>query len=303
VEGPKFVDAAGTRTRYFEAGAGEPIVLVHGSHFGDPDASALDWEPVMAGFARSFRVYALDKIGQGFTDNPRNDADYVIGTTVHHLHAFIQALNLRGVQVVGHSRGGYCVTRLALEYPEVVKTLVIVGSATLMIPPAKFYDQVEAAAASITDFRQWRRYMLVANSLSPEHVTDGFLDASQEVYRLPKTREAYTKMNGPLRQQFFDDLAVRRAETHQWIKAGGIKAPTLVVWAFNDPSAPVDPVGIAAMNLILPAVPQSEMHVINRAGHYCFREQPDAFVAVVSGFTGAVHSTSTGGRRMRVGQR
>jgi pimeloyl-ACP methyl ester carboxylesterase len=38
------------------------------------------------------------------------------------------------------------------------------------------------------------------------------------------------------------------------------------------------------MNLILPSVPQSEMHILTRAGHFCFREQPQAFNAAVTDF-------------------
>ena len=35
---PKFIDVAGIRTRYFDKGSGETLLLVHGSHMGTPDA-------------------------------------------------------------------------------------------------------------------------------------------------------------------------------------------------------------------------------------------------------------------------
>jgi pimeloyl-ACP methyl ester carboxylesterase len=38
------------------------------------------------------------------------------------------------------------------------------------------------------------------------------------------------------------------------------------------------------MNLILSNVRASEMHVLNQAGHYCYREQPVGFADTVTSF-------------------
>jgi len=90
-------------------------------------------------------------------------------------------------------------------------------------------------------------------------------------------------------KQFLDDLAVRQKETHEWIRAGKLKAPTLIMWGYNDPSANYNPLGPATINLIFPNVSKSQMHVLNQAGHYCYREQPEAFVDVVTNFGTTEH--------------
>ena len=60
----KYVDVNGIRTRYLEAGTGEPLLLVHGGGFGRCyNASANDWDLNIDGFAKSFHVFAIDKIG------------------------------------------------------------------------------------------------------------------------------------------------------------------------------------------------------------------------------------------------
>ena len=105
-----------------------------------------------------------------------------------------------------------------------------------------------------------------------------------EVEALLKSRKAAAKMEAGLRLQFIEDLAAKQKETHEWIRAGGIKCPTLIVWGFNDPSGRFDPLGLATLQLILPSTPRSQMHILNQAGHYCFREQPEAFVAAVTSF-------------------
>jgi pimeloyl-ACP methyl ester carboxylesterase len=80
------------------------------------------------------------------------------------------------------------------------------------------------------------------------------------------------------------DLVERQAETHAWIRAGQLRCPTQIVWGFNDLSAPIERVGVACMSLIMPSVPRSSLSVINQAGHNSFREQPDEFNRVLTGF-------------------
>ncbi len=286
----KYVDVKGIRTRYLEAGSGEPLLLVHGGDFGRYPSSANDWELNISSLAKSFHVFALDKIGRGFTDNPRSDEEYVIGTAVQHTHDFLSTMKIDNAHVVGHSRGGYTVCRLALEHPEMVKTLVIIASTTLMVPVSHNYAEWDRQAALIKDVRERNRYLVAANSFKSDHITDDFLDVMVEEVTLPKSQEAAAKMDAGLRSQFLEDLITKQKETHEWIRAGGIKAPTLIMWGFNDPSAKFDPVGLATLRLILPATPRSQAHILNQAGHYCFREQPEAFVAAIMSF---IKPTST----------
>jgi len=257
--------------------------LVHGGHFGTYE-SANDWSLNIESLARSFHVLAIDKIGCGFTDNPKSDEEYVIGSAVQHAYDFLNVMNIDRAHLVGHSRGGYAVCRLALEHPEVVKTMVIVDSGTLMIPPNPIYDEWARQAALIEDIRERHRYEVAVNSFASEHITDDFIDVMVEVATLPKSQEAAAKMEAGLKLQFKEDLVAKQKETHEWIRAGGIKAPTLIVWGLNDVAAEFNPVGLAALDLILPSIPHSQMHILNQAGHYSFRDQPEAFVAAVTGF-------------------
>ena len=279
----KYVDVRGIRTRYLEAGRGEPLLLVHGSHFGS-HCSANDWDLNINSLAKFFHVFAIDKIGSGFTDNPKSDEEYVIGATVQHTYDFLRTMKLESAHLMGHSRGGYTVCRLALEHPEVAKTLVIIASGTLMLYPSIFYTDLGKRLALIEDIKERHRYEISANSFGSEHITDDFVDVMVEIATLPKSQEAVAKMEAGLQSQFEADLADKGKNTHEWIRAGGIKVPTLIVWGFNDPSANFDPLGLATLQLIFPNTPNSQMHVLNQAGHYCFREQPEAFAAAVTSF-------------------
>ena len=283
MEGARFVSVDGIRTRSFETGAGEPLVLVHGGSFSHVE-NAEDWEHNVPGLARTFRVVAFDKLGNGFTDNPPTPDEYLIGRTVDHAVAFLRTLGLGPVHLVGHSRGGYTATRLALEHPDAVRTLTIVDSSTLMARHNPQYDAWDKEAEQIADPRARTRYVIAANSHSERHITERMVDVAMEIEALPKTAEARRIMAAGAKARNNADLVERQAETHAWIREGRLRCPTLVVWGFNDRSAPLDRVGLACLNLILPSVPDSEFHVLNHAGHNSMREQPEAFNRVLTSF-------------------
>lgn len=279
-----YVDVDGIRTRYLFAGDSGPIaVLVHGGHFGR-QASSDDWDVCIERLARDCRVFALDKIGSGFTDNPRKDEDYVINSTVRHLVAFITKLGLGKVHLVGHSRGGYTIIRATMDHPDMVSTATVVSSATLMAPPNPIYKQWDKLSRSIRDPRERSRFLTAANSYAPDHVSDRLVDAHLAAQALPKTAEADRKLRSGLWDQFRSDLIVEQEATKARIQSDGLPVPTLVTWGYEDPSARFDPVGIAAINLLLPAAPIGECQVFNHAGHYVYRERPDAFASCLAGF-------------------
>ena len=63
----RWLDVEGIRTRYFEAGQGEPIVFIYGGNFGTADSasSAYTWSKQVLPLSRNFRAIAFDKLGQG----------------------------------------------------------------------------------------------------------------------------------------------------------------------------------------------------------------------------------------------
>lgn len=284
MEDPKFIDVEGIKTRYFEAGSGEPVVLFHGSHFGTTDAcdSALDWELNFDALARYFRVIAVDKLGQGHTGNPKRDSDYTMAAAVEHAGAFLEAMRLGPAHLVGHSRGGYLVARLTLLHPELVRSCVVVDSGTLA-PGPSVTELVMAGAPEPRLSRTSQRWVLERYSFDGAHITERWLDAAVEIANLPKYREAVAKMQELKTRQFLPQLAMEKEETLNWILRGRLETPTLVIWGYNDPTASLKR-GQMLFELIAGSAPVAEMHVINRAGHFCYREQPESFNRVLRAF-------------------
>ena len=284
MHGEKFVDVDGSRTRYFEAGKGDPLLLFHGGNFGQADNVdcaenwGLNWEI----FARSFHVFAVDKLGQGFTDNPKDD-DFTIDAVVRHAAGFIRAMGVDRYHLVGHSRGGYLVTRLTRENQRQVRTLTIVDSSTTAPGANVFRGPLLANAPKPLLTRESIAWVTRAFSASDSLITDDWMDVRERIAQTPKNAEAVRKMATLDKERFLPSLEKQKGETLGWIDAGGLKVPTLLVWGKNDPSAVLSG-GLDLFDKVSKSTDRAQMHIFNQAGHYSYREHPRDFAEVVTTF-------------------
>jgi len=118
------VQAGPWRLRYLETGSGPPLVLVHGL----ASSATQDWGRLIAPLGRRFHVYAPDLPGFGESERPAT-ADYSIPMQVEAVRAFMQAVGVGRARVAGLSMGGWIVSRLAGDQPEMVERLVVVDAA------------------------------------------------------------------------------------------------------------------------------------------------------------------------------
>jgi 2-hydroxy-6-oxo-6-(2'-carboxyphenyl)-hexa-2,4-dienoate hydrolase len=286
MDGEKFIDVDGIRTRYFEAGSGPPVVLFHGGHFGSHDAAdcADDWSLNFADLAQWFHVFAVDKLGQGFTDNPKTDEDYTMAAVVQHAHGFLKTLGLRKVHPLGHSRGAYLVARLVIEHPELFSSCILVDTNTLA-PGISKNETVMANPPHPRLSRASQRWVLQKYSYGYEHITEEWLDTMVRVAATAKYQEAVKKMEdvGLRITRFLPQLARQKDETLGIIRDRGLGLPTLLAWSYNDPTATIDQ-GYALFDLITRSTPDARMYIYNRAGHFSYREHPSEFNEMLRSF-------------------
>lgn len=284
--GEKFVDVDGIRTRYFEKGEGETVVLFHGGSFGSTSSadSADDWDLNFDGLSKWCRVFAIDKLGQGYTDNPKSDDDYTMHAVVQHAYATLRALGIDQAHVVGHSRGGYLTCRLTLEFPERVKSCIIIDSNTGA--PGQGRNHIEFADTPKPYLsRASQRWVLEGYSYNPKVVTEDWLDELEEIAALPTCQAAVEAMeDGGLNNRLFLPSVGRgKAEMFDWLMDRGMQRPTLLVWGLDDPTATLDQ-GFAYYEILARKEPRTEMHILNASGHFSYREHPAAFNETLRGF-------------------
>jgi pimeloyl-ACP methyl ester carboxylesterase len=283
----RFVEINGIRTRYYEDGSGELLVLFHGGQIGT--LYSLDsWSLNLPELAEHFHVYAVDRLGQGYTDKPKKDTDYTFSATLDHARGFLQVLGIRKAHLVGHSRAGLLVARLALDHPELVKTIIIVDSGTLApdnaeCPVEAFYAELTQRTPPGPPTPETARIEPDAQSFSKEHITGDFVERLCEIGQLPQHQEAQERMRALGSTIWASDLDQHRRETLSQIAQRGFPSPALLIWAVNDPSAPLA-LAHTLFQIICKKTRITELHVFNRAGHYVFREQPDAFSRLLRSF-------------------
>jgi pimeloyl-ACP methyl ester carboxylesterase len=112
---------------YEESGTPDapPLVLMHGGSGSLDDAEA-SWSALAPSFAEHYRVLALEHRGHGHTGNPAGRLGYDL--LASDLRAFVDALELGPVHFAGLSDGGITGLYLALESPEILSSLVCVGT-------------------------------------------------------------------------------------------------------------------------------------------------------------------------------
>jgi len=282
----KWIDVASVRTRFLEAGAGEPIVFLHGGHAGDSSGSesAEVWNLNYSALARGYRCIALDRLGQGKTDNPLKDSDYTMAASVDHAIAFVQALNTGPVHIVGHSRGGHVAIQVTLKAPDFVRSCTAVSTNTA----APGYGRNAFVFAPCTHpplSLERMRYVLENYSYQTDHIDPEWLQLKQRMLESSKYREACKKMQegGLFETQYLPMLSIDREAMFALLERRSIGRPTMLVWGFNDPTAPLAQ-GYDLYDLIARHQFRCQMHILNQAGHFCYRERPEEFNRVLTNF-------------------
>lgn len=106
---------------YEEYGKGDSIIFLHGWM---EDHSM--WYPQMVYFSRRHRVILYDQRGHGRSDKPQQN--YSIQAMSDDLYAFTEKLNIKRFTLVGHSMGGSVAINFALDHPEKLSKMVLVGT-------------------------------------------------------------------------------------------------------------------------------------------------------------------------------
>ena len=114
------------------AGEGEPLLLIHGL-----GSCTADWDPQIEFFRQGYRVIAFDLRGHGRSAKPRKG--YSIERFAKDTAALLDALETGPAHVVGISLGGMVAFQLAVDAPELVKSLTIVNSGPAV--PAETFKQ------------------------------------------------------------------------------------------------------------------------------------------------------------------
>jgi haloalkane dehalogenase len=271
----KTVDVLGSRMTYLELGEGEPVLFVH----GNPTSSYL-WRNVMPHAGEGHRAIAIDLIGMGGSGKP--DIAYSFDDHYRYFAAFIDALRLDTVTLVGHDWGAALAWEYARRNPTRVRRLAFMEG---VLPPAFPAPSFEAMGPDMEKmFRAFKDPVLGPRVVIDEHmfveqILPGFVnrtlgDEAMRAYRAPfLAREERRPVLAWPRQVPIAGEPASTTTTLNGISAfmATTKMPVLLVYA--EPGAVVPPSAVA---WYVKRIANLETSFVGQGFHFIQEDQPDA---------------------------
>jgi pimeloyl-ACP methyl ester carboxylesterase len=233
----RFLDLPGLRMHVAEAGAGEPLLLLHGfpQHWWG-------WYKVLPALAQRYRVIAPDLRGAGWTDAPA--AGYTAEQLVADVVALLDALELDRVRIMAHDWGALVGFLLCLSHPQRVERYV---SLAIPHPFVKFNPRLVTAVP-----RLWFQYAIATPALGPMLLAKGRQPMAHYLLdHYTSDRSAFTPHDRELFAAQFRDGARARAGSALYrhfivplfpaVMAGRYRTkrlvtPTLILYGGEDPN-------------------------------------------------------------------
>jgi pimeloyl-ACP methyl ester carboxylesterase len=153
----RLLDVDGVRLHVVERGEGPPVVLIHGNMVTHRDFEA---SGLLERLARDHRVIAFDRPGFGHSSRPR-DRLWTPAAQAKLLHAALAQLGVERAVVVGHSMGAMVALDLALDHPDDVRRLVLLGG---YYYPSARVDALLTAPVALPVLGDVMRYTVTAVS-------------------------------------------------------------------------------------------------------------------------------------------
>ncbi|TCW78927.1 2-hydroxy-6-oxo-2,4-heptadienoate hydrolase [Burkholderia sp. SRS-46] len=265
----KTLVAADHRTNYHEVGQGMPLFLLHGS--GPGVSGWTNWKGVMDELGAHFRVIAPDIAGFGYTEFKEGNK-YDIKLWVRHLTGIMDALGIERASFVGNSFGGALSIGLALFDKRRVDRLVLLGT------PAGEFEQTPGLRSAWT----------YEPSLENMERTMRLFPYDQSIINDEMVRTRYEASARPGAQDALRKLIPKPNEAGPTIVRGfpaealaGIEAPTLVLHGREDQVVPP-----ACGQLLARHIPNADLHLFAKCGHWVQTERRSDFLRLVTDFVG-----------------
>lgn len=253
------LDVNGIGLYYEDIGHGTPILFLHGL-----GSSSQDWEFQVAEFSSDFRVITVDLRGHG--KSAKVPGPYRIELLASDAAGLLRALGVDAAHVVGLSLGGGIAFQMALSFPALVKSLVIVNSA----PDA--------------EIRTIRQRLLVATRFAMVRLL-GLRRVGKMLSKKLLPGPELAGVRADFTERFARNdrdcyLAALRSLLAWSVSAhiGSITCPTLVIAADNDYTP------VAVKEAYVAKIPGAKLVIVPDSRHALPLEKPQRFNAVLRAF-------------------
>lgn len=265
----------GQRTiRVNQIGAGPPILMLHG---GGPGATGLsNYSRNIEALAKSYRLLIPDMPGYGASTKGVSRSD-PFGDLAGAMFGLMDALKIPRAHVIGNSLGGACGLRMAIDRPDQVGALVLMGpggvDSTRSLPTKglqKLLNYYKGDGPSLEKLRAFIDDLVYEPALVPDALLNERYQASidpQTVASPPLLRPKGFKLR---------DIDFTRDP-----RLAAVANPVLVLWGIEDRVNRA-----SGGRSLLRRLPNADLHLFSRTGHWVQWERAEEFNAITLAFLG-----------------
>jgi 2-hydroxymuconate-semialdehyde hydrolase len=249
-----------------DLGTGDVIIFIHGS---GPGVSAwANWRLVIPELKGEYRIIAPDMAGFGFTERKENEV-YSRENWTNQIIEIMDALNVKKAHFVGNSFGGAMALAMAINHPERVGKMVLMGSVGVSFPITNGLDDVWGYEPSIENMRKLLDIFAYDRSI----VNDELARLRYEASIRPGFQESFSKMFPAPRQRWVDALAFDEAQIKN------IPHETMIIHGRDDLVIPLE--NSLRLNQL---IDNSQLHIFGRCGHWTQIEKNKEFCEILRDF-------------------
>ena len=247
------------KMHYEISGKGSPLLFIHGL-----GSSSIDWKPQTQEFSKDYKVITVDLRGHGKTDKPKGP--YSIQVFAEDVALLLKSVSAAPAHIVGLSMGAAVAFHLALDHPDVVRTICISNMSAAM--PVKTLQQKKNYYKRVLIVR-----LLGMKKMGSVIASNVFLKPHQKPLR-DKLMERWTK--NPKKPYLAALSALKNWSVMERISS--ITCPVLVIHSEYDYSPLVHKKRYTAL------IPDAELVEIPDSGHIVNIEKPDEYNRILKKF-------------------
>jgi len=265
----RYAEARGSRVRYLVAGAGKPLLLVHGL-----GGAASNWLALAPLLLRGRRVLVPELPGHGGSEPLPAAAN--LNAYADRLGLVAEREGFFGAGVVGHSLGGAIVLRLAIRRPDLVGGLVLAGAAGISSGSRRSRYALTVTGLVKPGRRIAPHRRVVARSALLRTLVFGRWGAADPQALPGEVVEGF--LAGPARHTDTFSAAKALMVDDPRPDLDRVRCPALVLWGARDNQLTVVDAFDYARRLRAP------VRLIADCGHLLIGERPDACADAIESF-------------------
>ncbi|NND35072.1 MAG: alpha/beta hydrolase [Saprospiraceae bacterium] len=186
------------RVHYLELGRGQPLILLHGG-----GSNSCEWYNILQPLSKHFHLFVVDRPGCGLSDPIDYHGIDFQQSAVQFIKNFMDALSLNQASFLAQSMGGYFAISFAIQYPEYVDRLILIGAPAglhfwiplqLRLLGIRGINKIltkTLAKPSLTNVKSIHQQILVAD---PDHLADDYLHLVVLGQKLPGAQEGFLSL-------------------------------------------------------------------------------------------------------------